>query len=137
VNNPLPGGKPFIAQRWVVVGGVEPVPPTPPSPVNPDVPPAPPTEKVTAAVYVYEKDQGDVPAPVTAAIGKLNDRGILATTFENDATNPNGQVPAQYTAAVAAARAAGLPAFVVMAGSKVRPAVKSPTTESEIMEAAK
>lgn len=94
----------------------------------------PVTTKATAAVYVYEKDSGGVPPGITRAIGKLNDRDITAATHEDDGTNAAGSIPAQYKLAVPAARAAGLPAFVSLAGDKPLRTISKPT-EAQVLEA--
>lgn len=91
--------------------------------------------KATAATYVYEKDTTGIPAPVSAALDKLNRRGIIATHDEVDTTDGTDQVPDQYKVSRPAAVAAGLPAFVVMGGEKVLKVVKDPKTEEQIMEA--
>jgi hypothetical protein len=93
--------------------------------------------KVTAATYVYEKDNGSVPPPVLAALDKLNRAGVMATTFEEDTTDADGKVPDQYAVALPAARTAGLPSLVVLAGDKVLRTVKAPTTEEQVTEAAR
>jgi hypothetical protein len=94
--------------------------------------------KVTSAVYVYEKDSGGVPPFVGAAIGKLNDRGIIAATHEDDATNKTGGVPKQYEFAVPAARTGGLPSIVTMAADRsVIKTIKDPRTEEAVLEAVK
>lgn len=96
---------------------------------------APKTE-ATAAVYVFEKDDGPVPGFVTVAVNRLNiERKILATLFEADDENGNREVPAQYRAPLAAAKAAGIPALVVMAGEKVIRVIPKPATEDEIWRA--
>jgi hypothetical protein len=88
--------------------------------------------KATAAVYVYEKSRGGIPPHVGSAIGKLNERDILATTHEDGP----GVLPKQYEFAVPAAREAGLPSFVTMAGDRsVVKVVKSPATEQAVLEA--
>ncbi len=92
---------------------------------------------VTQATYVYEKDQGTAPDPVEKAIDTLNRQGIMASQFEKDTKNGEGQVPTQYVVALKAATEAGLPAFVVQAGEKVRSVVPKPTTEAEVLEAVK
>lgn len=95
-----------------------------------------PAEKVTAAVYVYEKDSSAIPAGVMAGINRLNrEKGIVATLFEDDSTDGSGEVPEQYREPLRAAREAGLPAFVVMGGGKVLKVLKAPTTADAIMEA--
>lgn len=97
-----------------------------------------PAEKVTAAVYVYEKDSSAVPSGVMVGINRLNrEKGIVATLFEDDSTDGSGDVPDQYREPLRAAREAGLPSLVMMSGSKVAKVLKSPKTAEEIMEAAK
>lgn len=93
--------------------------------------------KATAATYVFEKDDGGVPAPVTAALSKLNSSGIRATPFEEDTTDGSGEVPDQYKVPLKAAQEAGLPALVVTAGARVLRVVKEPKTEAEVLEAVK
>lgn len=93
--------------------------------------------KATAAVYVYEQRSGEIPNAVLAAIDKLNRQNIVATTFDVDTTNGGEQVPAQYAAAVPAAKEAGLPALVVSAGLKVLRTVKAPQTEDDVLGAVK
>jgi hypothetical protein len=96
----------------------------------------PPDEKATAAVYVYEKDDHVIPAYVTVAINRLNrERKIVATLFEDDTTDGAGDVPDQYRAALDAARKAGLPAVVAMAGETVLRVTSSPVDEKAVMEA--
>lgn len=121
-----------------------------PTPVDPVVPVDPvPTIKVTAATYVYEKDDHAVPNYVLAALNKLN-RGLPATVdlparppinanlLEADTTDGTGDVPEQYKAALAEAKRVGLPCLVVTGpGGVVIRTVKNPTTEAAVMEAAK
>lgn len=96
--------------------------------------PSLPSNKPTAAVYVYEKDQGGVPAAVLAGLNRVNREGILATVFEEDSTDGT-ETPEQYKLPLEEARKAGLPAFVVMAGDKAKKVVKAPKTADEIWEA--
>ncbi len=94
------------------------------------------TDVATAAVYVHEKDHGAVPSGVMAGLNRLNrEKGIVATVFEEDSTDGDGDVPDQYREPLRAAREAGLPAFVVMGGGKVLRVVKAPTTADAIVEA--
>src|SRR3990167_7811031 len=95
-----------IALAWVAIA-------------QPDLPAwwpsvGPPSTKATTATYVYEKDQGGIPAPVAAALNALNRREpkVLATTFEKDTTDGSGEVPAQYQIPLEAALEAGVPALV-------------------------
>lgn len=94
-------------------------------------------EKVTSCTYIYEKDAGGVPPAVHAALSELNAAGLRATTFEEDTVDGTGQVPAQYVVALAAAREAGLPALVVMAGAEVKRVLKGATTKEQVLEAAR
>jgi len=90
----------------------------------------------TAAAYVYEKDDHAIPAYVTAAVNRLNrERRIAATLLEDDTTNGDGEVPAQYRLALEAARKAGLPAMVAMAGGQVLRVTPKPASEAAVMEA--
>lgn len=116
----LAGLPPLSGVRWPA-----------PTPRPPVVAPA-----ATAAVYVYEKDAGGVPPGVTVGIDRLNrERRIVASLLEADATNGAGEVPAQFRAAIAAARGRGLPALVVLSGSAVAAVVPAPTTAEQIMGA--
>lgn len=95
-----------------------------------------PTDKATAVVLIYEKDQHVVWPAVMSALNRLNrERGIIATTHEVDTKSGAGKVPEQYREAVPAAISAGLPALVVMAGVKALKVVKNPTTEAAVWEA--
>ena len=123
---------------WVIVG-TPPVVVTPPGP-GPGPGPGPPTppdpNKATAATYVYEKDQTAIPSQVESALNRINrERNILATKFEQNTVDGSGEVPSQYTVALAAAKAAGLPALVVTAGATVLRVVKDPKTEQQVLEA--
>lgn len=100
----------------------------------PDVPPAPTV--ATAATYVYEKDQTAVPSDVQLGLNKLNrERKIVATLFEEDTIDGDGDVPDQYKVPLAAAQQAGLPSLVVTNGATVVRVVKAPTTEQQVLEA--
>lgn len=95
-----------------------------------------PTTQATAVVYVYEKDQHAIPAPVSAALDKINrEKKINATQLDVDVKDGTGDVPEQYKIPFAEAVKAGLPALVVMNGSSVVKVVKSPTTEQAVLEA--
>lgn len=88
-------------------------------------------------VYVYEKDDGPVPRPVAGALMEINlneELKIEATEFESDTVDPDGDVPEQYQAALAAAKEAGLPALVVLAGDTVVKVIKNPSTMEQVME---
>lgn len=91
---------------------------------------------VSQVTYVFEKDDTAVPAPVLSGLAKLNDKGILATYFEEDTVDGDNQVPQQYVVALSAARSSGLPSLVAQAGSSVIRVVKSPTTEQQVLELA-
>ena len=94
------------------------------------------TDAATSVTYVMEKDDGAVPSGVMAGLNRLNrEKGIVATVFEEDSTDGDGDVPDQYREPLRAAREAGLPAFVVMGGNKVLRVVKAPTTADAIVEA--
>jgi hypothetical protein len=93
--------------------------------------------KPTAAVFVYEKDLHVVPAPVQSAFNTLNRQGIVATLLEQDTVDGSGQTPEAYRVPLAAAKEAGLPALVVMAGERVLRTVKDPRTAEQVMEAVK
>ena len=126
-------GQVALALHVLTVGKPLPPPIDPPDPPNPPEPPS--TTRPTAVIYLYEKDQGGVPAPVSAALSKLNATGIRATTFEEDTVDGSGSVPDQYKIPLEAAQKAGLPALVVMAGDTVKSVVKAPTTEAQVMDA--
>ena len=108
-----------------------------PGPKPDPVPTVPaPTTKVTAVTFVYEKDLHVVPAPVLAALNKLNrEKKIVATTFEKDVKDGTGEVPEQYRVALDAATKAGLPALVVLAGKDVLRVVKDPRSEQDVLNA--
>lgn len=107
-----------------------------PTPVVPPV--VVPVVKVTAVTYVYEKDQNAVPVQVMAALNQINrEQAIKATVFEQNTTDGTNDTPEQYKVALAAAKAAGLPALVVQAGDKVIRTVKAPTTIEQVTEAVK
>lgn len=142
VNGPE-GKPPLVALRWLVVAGVAPQLP-PDKPVDPAPTPVKPTPvepkltTVTAATYVYEKDDTAPPAAVRSALNKLNrEHKIEATEFEQNTFDGDEQIPDQYKAALTAAKEAGLPALVVLADSTVLRIVKSPTTEQQVLEAVK
>lgn len=110
--------------------------PQPPPVVTPTTPAIPPTEKATAAVYVYEKDDTPVPPAVLSALNRLNrEKHVVGTLFEADTKDGTGEVPEQYKAALDAAKGAGLPALVVIAGKAVARVVKNPQTEADVIGA--
>ena len=91
--------------------------------------------KVTAATYVFEKDETAIPSAVMAALSKLNERGVTATTFEDDTTDASGEVPEQYKVALAESKKQGVPLLVVQSGAAVVRTVKAPTTAAQVLEA--
>jgi hypothetical protein len=93
------------------------------------------SQKATAVTYVYEKDDSTIPSGVMAALAKLNARGIVATTFEDDTTDGSGDVPEQYKVALAESKTQGVPLLVVQAGERVIRTVKAPSTEARVLEA--
>lgn len=101
-----------------------------------------PGSKLTAAVYVYEKDQGEVPPGVKVGLNRLNRDKMPANAtsdfkafgFEQNSTD-GYETPEQCKIPLAEAKKVGLPAFVVMAGDKAHKVKKSPKTEAEILEA--
>lgn len=122
----------------VLVVEIIPAGPRPEPKPEPQPEPRPdPTKTPTAATYIYEKDETAVPAPIQAALNKINlEKKIVATLIDDDIVDGTGQIPEQYKAAIPAARAAGLPALVVMAGKEVLRVVKDPT-EAKVLEAVK
>jgi hypothetical protein len=91
--------------------------------------------KVDRVTYVYEKDEGSVPRPISYALRKLNEQGVASTELEVDPENGLGQIPTQDQIAVDAAKSAGLPALVVQSGLSVVKVVKSPTTVVHVADA--
>lgn len=121
----------IIAAGLVLIFGLPPIPAV----LWPDVVVATP-ELATAAVYVYEKDDGAVPVGVTVGLNRLNrERGIVATLLEADSTDGGGDVPEQYQEALAAAKASGLPCLVVLAGSTVLSVTPAPADADAILRA--
>jgi hypothetical protein len=94
--------------------------------------------KISQVTYVYEKDDHAIPAPVQAALNKLNrEKDIIATIFEQDTVDGDGEVPEQYKLALATAKKEGLPSLVVQAGpTKVVRVIKNPTTDKQVLEVA-
>jgi len=91
---------------------------------------------ITAAVYVYEKDDGPIPVGVYAGIEKLNlQKNILASLFEKDTVDGTGDTPDQYKPALDAAKAKTIPSLVVLSGTNILTIVEKPQTESDILEA--
>ncbi len=124
----------LIGLFWFVSGGVAfPGWTIPSLPGIPRLSPA-----VTAATYVYEKDEGGIPNEVQTGLDRLNrEKKILATPFEQDTKDGAGEVPDRYKVPLEAAKKVGLPSLVATAGAKVVRVVKNPTTEAAVMEAAK
>jgi hypothetical protein len=73
---------------------------------------------------------------VTVGLNRLNrERQVVATLLEADTTNGAGTIPKQFRQAVAAAKADGLPALVVLSGSTVLAIVKAPADAEQIVRA--
>lgn len=100
-----------------------------------EVPGLPSVSKVDRVTYVYEKNDNSVPRPVSLEMVKLNDSGIIATEFEVDAVDGNGEVPEQYKIAREAALASKLPCLVVQSGSRVVRVVDNPQTADDMRKA--
>lgn len=118
----------------VVTVGVPP-PPLPPVvvPTDPTVPPiVTPAPPGTQATLIYEKDtNANITAAVMAGLNKLNrERNIFAELHE-----AGDNVPERLKVAVAAAKAAGLPALIVHAGGKVIRVTKDPKTVDDVLKA--
>jgi len=119
--------------------------PPPPTPTTPDKPPVvtppivtpDPTIKPIRATYVYERRQGSVPPPVLVALDKLNRAGVVANPIDQNVISGKGQAPAQHAVALSEAAKAGIPCLVVEYSSGAPKVVKNPTTEAQVMEAAK
>lgn len=99
--------------------------------------PGVPSVKVDRVTYVYEKNDTIIPRPVSLALVKLNEQGIIATEFEVDTVNGTDDVPTQYVRAKQAGTDAGLPCLVVQSGDNVVRTVKAPATEADVLEAIK
>lgn len=123
--------------RTQVAVGEHPAPGPQPSPLPPTPPPVvDPTVKATAAIYVYEKDDGTPPPQVAAELSRLNlEEKILACPFEDDSKNGLGQVPAWARVAAEDARKHGGPLLVIQAGDIVVARVHKPTTADEVRRA--
>lgn len=118
----------------ILIGGVPTLPAVPwPAPTPPTVvAPGP----ATAVAYVYEKDESPVPTAVTAGLNKINrERKIPANLIEADTVNGGGEVPTQFRPALDAAKAAGLPALVVLSGTAVLRVVPAPGTIDAVVGA--
>lgn len=118
-----------VAKHVVVVGDPKP---------NPQPGPDPAPNKVDRVTFVYEKSKHPVPPEVASALSKLNtEKGILATLFEQDSVDGDGDTPDQYKIALKAAKEAGLPCLVVQAGEVVYKVKVSPKTATDVTEAVK
>lgn len=103
-----------------------PAPGPAPTPVNPST--------ITSITYVYEKDMGPVPPAVASALDRINrEKKVPATLFEEDTLDGSGQTPEQYRLPLESARAATLPALVVMSGTTVAKTVKAPKTADDVL----
>lgn len=99
--------------------------------------PGPATSGIDRVTYVYEKNEGAVPRPVSYSLAELNKiGGIIATELEVDPETGLGGIPTQDKIAVDAAKTAGLPALVVQQGEKVVNVAKSPLTVADVAAAA-
>ena len=139
-ENPT-GQDPFAEDALVVtVGGSPPAPPAPPPPVvvvpDPTVPPVVvPSTKPTAAYYIFEKDDGAVPPAVQTGLDRLlREKKVDARSVELPFIDGTGRTPAVFESPIAAAKQAGLPALVVMAGTEIVSVVLNPTTEEAILK---
>ena len=94
------------------------------------------TQGIDRVTYVYEKDEGAVPRPISYSLAELNKLGgIIATELEVDPETGLGGIPTQDKIAVDAAKTAGLPALVVQQGEKVVNVAKSPQTVADVAAA--
>lgn len=122
-------------EHGTLVNDGAPQPNEPGQPNEPEQPPVTPS-KVTAIVYVFEKDKGTVPLPVLAGLNKVNLVGkIIATNIDQNADDGTGSIPAQYQAPIAYAQKKGLPELVRMSGDAVLDS-RDVTTEQQVIEAA-
>lgn len=126
----IPGQTVKHELTFAIDEGKPPIQPPPPVPVTPPGP-----TKGTAATYIYEKDNTAPPAAVQSGLHQLNKKGVLATLFEEDTKDGDGDVPDLYKVPLAAAQKAGLPSLVVTAGDTVLKVVPNPTTEQQVLEA--
>lgn len=119
---------PLSTVTWTLpVPAPTPAPAPAPTPVNPST--------ITSLTYVYEKDMGGVPAAVAAALDRINrEKKVPATVFEEDTVDGSGQTPEQYRIPLEAARAATLPALVVMSGTTVAKTIKAPKTSEDVLK---
>jgi hypothetical protein len=121
--------------RITIGGGTAPADPT--KPVDP-AKPQPPNQKITRVTWVWEKDDGPIPRYVATALQKLSDPAggysVVATDFEDDTTDGDGQVPDQYKLALETSKTTGVPVLVLQSDGIVVKTMK-PKTEAEILEA--
>lgn len=95
-----------------------------------------PTTKITDVVYVYEQREHPVPSGVMSGMNRLNrEKNVVATFFDKDTKNAAGETPKQYVVPLAAAKDAGLPSLIVVAGDKAVKVVKDPKTEAQVVGA--
>jgi hypothetical protein len=84
----------------------------------------------TAAIYVYEKDHGPVPAALGQALHKLNQEHAIHALAVDQDVGGTGQT----RVAIDAARAAGLPALVLLNNGIVTKIIRNPSTEEHVYE---
>lgn len=120
-------GRPRLVGTFTVEGEEPPDPPDPPDPPNP---------AETRVTLVYEKDQTQIPPEVAAALMELNEKGVMATEYEDDNKTGTGQIPEQYKIALQAARERGLPCLVVETPQGVV-VVHDPQDSSDVLDAVK
>ncbi len=118
----------LIEVVWISIKGDLPPPQKPPE--------TPVDAKADRVTYVYEREEGGVPRPISAKFRELSESGITANAVDIDTVNGLGQTPEQYKVAFAAARGK-LPAIVVQAGDKVIRVVEKPQTAKDVEEAIK
>jgi len=99
-----------------------------------DAPPPPPPQSVARVTYVYEKDDGSLPVGVVEAFHEINAAGdIIASEFEQNTVDGDGEVPQQYQTALAQAKDAGLPAAVIEYADGSVAVIQAPTTKEQIL----
>jgi hypothetical protein len=103
------------------------------------VPGVPSSNKIDRVTFVTEVQNEPVPRPIAAALRKLNEQGILATSIDQDAVTGLGERPKQYVIAIDRAKIDGVPCLVVQAADVVVRTLKvtKDTTEEQVLEAAK
>jgi len=88
---------------------------------NPKPDDPPPNTTPDQAVYIYEKDDGAIPAGVLGALAELNEGGkIQAVPFEMNQRDGDGDVPERYAVAYAASLKFQRPCLVLVSGDKTR-----------------